>query len=89
VPNWHTRVQDRRRWKEVVEKAKTLHQELYSRTKKKKKKKDETKKEEEEKKKNNNKNKKKNKKKEEKEKERKKKKKNCNVLTIPRRAIHT
>ena len=36
VPNWKTFVQDRRRWKEVVEKAKTLHQELYSRTKKKK-----------------------------------------------------
>ena len=25
VPNWKTFVQDRRRWKEVVEKAKTLH----------------------------------------------------------------
>jgi len=25
VPNWKTLVQDRRRWKEVVEKAKTLH----------------------------------------------------------------
>jgi len=25
VPNWNTLVQDRRRWKEVVEKAKTLH----------------------------------------------------------------
>jgi hypothetical protein len=24
VPNWKTLVQDRRRWKEVVEKAKTL-----------------------------------------------------------------
>jgi hypothetical protein len=28
VPNWKTLVQDRRRWKEVVEKAKTLHREL-------------------------------------------------------------
>ena len=28
VPNWKTLVQDRRRWKEVVEKAKTLHKEL-------------------------------------------------------------
>jgi hypothetical protein len=28
VPNWKTFVQDRRRWKEVVEKAKTLHWEL-------------------------------------------------------------
>jgi hypothetical protein len=28
VPNWKTFVQDRRRWKEVAEKAKTLHQEL-------------------------------------------------------------
>jgi hypothetical protein len=28
VPNWKTFVQDRRRWKEVFEKAKTLHQEL-------------------------------------------------------------
>jgi len=25
VPNWKTFVQDRRRWKEVVEMAKTLH----------------------------------------------------------------
>ena len=25
VPNWKTFIQDRRRWKEVVEKAKTLH----------------------------------------------------------------
>jgi len=25
VPNWKTLVQDRRRWKEVAEKAKTLH----------------------------------------------------------------
>jgi len=25
VPNWNTLVQDRRRWKEVVGKAKTLH----------------------------------------------------------------
>ena len=25
VPNWETVVQERRRWKEVVEKAKTLH----------------------------------------------------------------
>jgi len=25
VPNWKTFVQDRRRWKEVVEKAETLH----------------------------------------------------------------
>jgi hypothetical protein len=28
VPNWKTFVQDRRRWKELVEKAKTLHREL-------------------------------------------------------------
>jgi hypothetical protein len=28
VPNWKTLVQDRRRWKEMVEKAKTLHKEL-------------------------------------------------------------
>ena len=28
VPNWKTHVQDRRRWKELVEKAKTLHKEL-------------------------------------------------------------
>jgi len=27
-PNWKTLVQDRRRWKELVEKAKTLHKEL-------------------------------------------------------------
>jgi hypothetical protein len=26
VPNWKTIVQDRRRWKELVEKAKTLHE---------------------------------------------------------------
>jgi hypothetical protein len=25
VPNWRTVVQDRRRWKELVEKVKTLH----------------------------------------------------------------
>ena len=25
VPYWKTHIQDRRRWKEVVEKAKTLH----------------------------------------------------------------
>jgi len=28
VPNWQTLVQDGRRWKEVLEKARTLHQEL-------------------------------------------------------------
>jgi hypothetical protein len=28
VPNWKTLVQDRRRWKELVEKANTLHKEL-------------------------------------------------------------
>jgi hypothetical protein len=28
VPNWKTLVQDRRRWKEMVEKVKTLHKEL-------------------------------------------------------------
>jgi len=28
VPNWKTLVQDRRRWKELVEKAKTLHKVL-------------------------------------------------------------
>jgi hypothetical protein len=28
VPNWKTLVQDRRRWKELVEKTKTLHKEL-------------------------------------------------------------
>jgi transcription termination factor 2 len=28
VPNWKTLVQDRRRWKEFVEKVKTLHKEL-------------------------------------------------------------
>jgi len=28
VPNWKNLVQDRRRWKELVEKAKTLHREL-------------------------------------------------------------
>ena len=27
LPNWKTLVEDRKRWKEVVEKAKTLHQE--------------------------------------------------------------
>jgi hypothetical protein len=26
VPNWRTLAQDKRRWKELVEKAKTLHQ---------------------------------------------------------------
>jgi hypothetical protein len=35
VPYWKTLVQDRRRWKELVEKAKTLHKELLSRNKKK------------------------------------------------------
>ena len=25
MPNWNTFVQDRRRWKEVAEKARTLH----------------------------------------------------------------
>jgi hypothetical protein len=35
VPNWKTLVQDRRRLKELVEKAKTLHKELYSHNKKK------------------------------------------------------
>ena len=34
VPNWKTLVQDRRRWKELVEKAKTLHKELNSHNKK-------------------------------------------------------
>jgi hypothetical protein len=34
VPNWKILVQDRR-WKELVEKAKTLHKELYSHKKKK------------------------------------------------------
>ena len=34
VPDWKIFVQDRRRWKEVVEKAKTLHEGLLSRTKK-------------------------------------------------------
>jgi hypothetical protein len=29
VPNWKTLVQDRRRWKELVEKAKILQKELY------------------------------------------------------------
>jgi hypothetical protein len=29
-PNWKTLAQDRRRSKELVEKAKTLHKELYS-----------------------------------------------------------
>jgi hypothetical protein len=33
VPNWKILVQDRR-WKELVEKAKTLHKELYSHNKK-------------------------------------------------------
>jgi hypothetical protein len=28
VPNWKTLAQDRRRWKELVEKTKTLHKEL-------------------------------------------------------------
>jgi hypothetical protein len=28
VPNWKTLVHDRRRWKELVEKAKTLHKKL-------------------------------------------------------------
>jgi hypothetical protein len=28
VPNWKTLVQDRRRWKELVENAKILHKEL-------------------------------------------------------------
>jgi len=28
VPNWKTLVQDRRRWKELVEKAKTLHKDV-------------------------------------------------------------
>jgi hypothetical protein len=28
VPNWKTLVKDRRRWKELSEKAKTLHEEL-------------------------------------------------------------
>jgi hypothetical protein len=28
MPNWKTLVQDKRRWKEFVEKAKTLHKEL-------------------------------------------------------------
>jgi hypothetical protein len=28
VPNWKTLVQNRRRWKEMVEKTKTLHKEL-------------------------------------------------------------
>jgi len=36
VPNWKTLVQDRRRWKELVQKAKTLHKEFYSHNKKKK-----------------------------------------------------
>jgi hypothetical protein len=30
VSNWKTLAQDRRRWKELVEKAKTLHKELWS-----------------------------------------------------------
>jgi hypothetical protein len=36
VPNWKTLVQDRRRWKELVERDKTLRKELYSHNKKKK-----------------------------------------------------
>jgi hypothetical protein len=28
VPNWKSLVRDRKRWKELVEKAKTLHKEL-------------------------------------------------------------
>jgi hypothetical protein len=36
VPNWKSPVWDRRRWKELVEKAKILHKELYSHNKKKK-----------------------------------------------------
>jgi hypothetical protein len=28
VPNWKTLAQDRRRWKELAEKAKTLHKDL-------------------------------------------------------------
>jgi hypothetical protein len=39
VPNWKILVQDRRRWKELVEKAKSLHKELYSHNNNKKKKK--------------------------------------------------
>jgi hypothetical protein len=34
VSNWKTLVQDRRRWKGLVEKAKTLPKELYSHNKK-------------------------------------------------------
>jgi hypothetical protein len=30
VPNWKILVKDRKRWKELVEKAKTLHEELQS-----------------------------------------------------------
>ena len=33
VPNWKALVQDRRRWKELVEKVKTLHKDLYSHNK--------------------------------------------------------
>jgi hypothetical protein len=36
VPNWKTLIQDRRRWKELVEKVNTLHKELYSHYNKKK-----------------------------------------------------
>jgi hypothetical protein len=36
VPNWKILVQDRRRWKELVERAKTLHKELQSHNKTKK-----------------------------------------------------
>jgi len=36
LPNRKILVQDRRRWKELVEKAKTLHKELYSHNNKKK-----------------------------------------------------
>jgi hypothetical protein len=28
VPNWKTLIQDRRRWKELVEKSKILHKEM-------------------------------------------------------------
>jgi hypothetical protein len=35
VSNWKTHVQDRRRWKELVEKAKSLHSEFQSPNKKK------------------------------------------------------
>jgi len=36
VPNWKALVQDRRKWKELVEKAKTLHKKLCNHTNKKK-----------------------------------------------------